>query len=48
MQKREKNNRMGKARDFSKQIRDTKRIFHTKIGTIKDKNGMDLTREALY
>ena len=34
---------MGKTRDFFKKIRDTKGIFHTKMGTIKDRNGMDLT-----
>ena len=34
---------MGKTRDCFKKIRDTKRIFHRKIGTIKDRNGMDLT-----
>ena len=34
---------MGKTRDPFKKIRDTKRNFHTKMGTIKDKNGMDLT-----
>ena len=34
---------MGKTRDLFKKIRDTKRIFHAKIGTIKDRNGMDLT-----
>ena len=34
---------MGKTRDLFKKIRDTKGIFHTKIGTIKDRNGMDLT-----
>ena len=34
---------MGKTRDLSKKIRDTKRTFHTKMGSIKDKNGMDLT-----
>ena len=34
---------MGKTRDLFKKIRDTKRIFHTKMGTIKDRNGMDLT-----
>ena len=34
---------MGKTRDIFKKIRDTKRIFHSKMGTIKDKNGMDLT-----
>ena len=33
---------MGKSRDLFKKIRDTKGIFHTKIGTIKDRNGMDL------
>ena len=39
----EENNRMGKTRDIFKKIRDTKGIFHTKMGSIKDKNGMDLT-----
>ena len=39
----EENNRMGKTRNLFKKIRDTKVIFHAKIGTIKDKNGMDLT-----
>ena len=39
----EENNRMGKTRDFFKKIRDTKGIFHAKIGSIKDRNGMDLT-----
>ena len=34
---------MGKTRDRFKKFRDTKRIFHAKIGTIKDRNGMDLT-----
>ena len=38
----EENNRMGKTRDLFKKIRDTKRIFHAKMGTIKDRNGMDL------
>ena len=33
---------MGKTRDFFKKIRDTKRLFHGKMGTIKDRNGMDL------
>ena len=37
------NNRMGKARDLFKTITDTKETFHAKIGTIKDRNGMDLT-----
>ena len=39
----EKNNRMRKTRDLVKKIRDTKGTFHAKIGTIKDRNGMDLT-----
>ena len=39
----EENNRMGKTRDLFKQIRDTKGPFHAKMGTIKDKKGMDLT-----
>ena len=39
----EENKRMGNTRDLFKKIRDTKRIFHSKMGTIKDKNGMDLT-----
>ena len=37
------NNRMGKTRDILKKIRDTKGIFHAKIGSIKDRSGMDLT-----
>ena len=40
---REENNRMGKTRDLFKKIRDTKRIFHAKMGSIKDRNCMDLT-----
>ena len=39
----EENNRMGKTRDLFKKIRDTKGIFHAKVGSIKDRNGMDLT-----
>ena len=39
----EENNRMGKTRDLFKKIRDTKGTFHAKTGTIKDRNGMDLT-----
>ena len=39
----EENNRMGKTRDLFKKIRDTKRTFHAKIGTVKDRSGMDLT-----
>ena len=43
----EENNRMGKTRDRFKKIRDVKGIFHAKMGSIKDRNGMDLT-EAEY
>ena len=39
----EENNRLGKTRDFFKKIRDTKGTFHGKMGTIKDRNSMDLT-----
>ena len=39
----EENNRMGKASDLFKKIRDIKGIFHSKMGSIKDRNGMDLT-----
>ena len=39
----EENDRTGKTRDLFKKIRDTKKIFHAKMGSIKDKNGMDLT-----
>ena len=39
----EQNNRMGKNKDLFKKIRDIKGIFHAKMGTIKDRNGMDLT-----
>ena len=39
----EKNNRMGKTRDLFKKIRDTKGTFHAKMGSIKDRNCMDLT-----
>ena len=39
----EENNRMGKTRDLFKKIRDTKGTFNAKMGTIKDRNGMDLT-----
>ena len=41
--KQRKNNRLGKTRDLFKKIRDTKRPFHAKMGTIKDRNSMDLT-----
>ena len=43
MQRNRENNRMGKTRDLFKKIRDTKRTFHTKMGSMKDRNGMDLT-----
>ena len=39
----EENNRMGKTRDLFKKIRDTKGTFHAKMGSIKDRHGMDLT-----
>ena len=39
----EENNRMGKTRDLFQKIRDTKGTFHAKMGSIKDRNGMDLT-----
>ena len=39
----EENNRMGKTRDLFKKIRDTKEMFHEKMGTLKDRNGMGLT-----
>ena len=43
MQEIEENNRMGKIKELFKKIRDTKVTFHAKMGTIKDRNGMDLT-----
>ena len=43
MKRKEENNRMGKTRDLFKKIRDTKGIFHTKMGTIKERNSMGLT-----
>ena len=43
MPKVEKNNRMGKTRDLFKKIRDNNGIFHAKMGSIKDRNGMGLT-----
>ena len=39
----EESNRMGKTRDLFKRIRDSKGTFHAKMGTINDRNGMDLT-----
>ena len=43
----EENNRMGKTRELFKKIRDTKGTFHVKMGTIKDRNGMDLEAEEI-
>ena len=43
----EENNRMGKTRDLFKKIRDTRGTFHAKMGTIKDRNSMDLTEEDI-
>ena len=43
----EENNRMGKTRDLFKKISDTKGTFHAKMGTIKDRNSMDLTEEDI-
>ena len=40
----EENKRMGKTRDLFKKIRDTEGTFHAKMGSIKDRNGMDLTK----
>ena len=43
MQRNRRKNRIGKTRDLLKKITDTKGMFHAKMGTIKDRNGMDLT-----
>ena len=43
----EENNRMGKTRDLFKKIRDTKGTFHAKMGSIKDRNSMDLTEQKI-
>ena len=43
----EQSNRMGKTRDLFKKIRDTKGTFHAKMGTIKGRNGMDLTADNI-
>ena len=43
----EERNRMGKTRDLFKKIRDTKGKFHAKMGSIKDRNGMDLTQQKI-
>ena len=44
----EENSRMGKTRDLFKKIRDTKGTFHAKMGSKKDRNGMDLNRSRRY
>ena len=44
----EENNRMGKTRDLFKKIRDTRGTFHAKMGSIKDRNGIDLNRSRRY
>ena len=44
----EENNRMGKTRDLFKKITDNKGTFHAKMGTIKDRNSMDLTKDKRY
>ena len=41
------NNRMGKTRDLFKEITDTNGTFHAKMGTVKDRNGMDLTNQKI-
>ena len=43
----EENNRMGKTRDLFKKVRDTKGTFHAKMGSIKNRNGMDLTKQKI-
>ena len=43
----EENNRMGKTKDLFKKIRDTKGTFHAKMGSINDRNGIDLTEEKI-
>ena len=43
----EENNRMGKTRDLFRKIRDTKGTFHAKMGSIKDRNGMDLKKQKI-
>ena len=44
----EENNRMGKTKDLYRKFRDTKGTFHAKMGTIKDRNGMDLTEARIH
>ena len=43
----EENNRMGKTRDLLKRMRDTKGTFHARMGSIKDRNGMDLKKQKI-
>ena len=44
----EENNRMGKTRDLFKKIRDTKGTFHARMGSIKDRNGLDLKKQKIF
>ena len=44
----EENNKIGKTRDLFKKIRDTKGTFHAKMGSTKDRNGMDLTEQKIF
>ena len=43
----EENNRMGKTRDLFKKIRNTKGTFHAKMGSLKDRNGVDITKQKI-
>ena len=43
----EENNRIGKTRDYFKKIKDTRETFHAKMGTVKERNGMDLTEQKI-
>ena len=45
--KKQENNRLGKTRDLFKKIRDTKGTFHAKMGSIQDRNGVDLTEQKI-
>ena len=47
MQRNRRNNRMGKTRDLFKKIRDIKGTLHAKMGTIKDRNGMDIQKQKI-
>ena len=47
MQRNREDNRMGKTRDLFKKMRNTKGTFHAKMGSVKDRNGMDLTEQKI-